>query len=298
MERSSSARHLMHASFSAALLAGTWLAAGCAQSAPPARSVPAAVPQIGAAAAGQAPQAEAAPRLDARKLIFNGTLELRIEDYETAAREVAALVQSHGGYVAAQNESNLADSQRYGTWTLRVPPDRFDALMAACALLGEVRRREVRVQDVTEEFVDLEARERTKKVEEERLLELLKTASSTLEDVLAVEKEVARVREEIERIQGRLRILAQQTGYATLTLTLSQLGITPPAQPLSLWAEMSASFFSSLRGLIVLGQTCLVVAAAVVPWLVVILPIGLFVYRFSRSKRPASPVFLREQRSE
>lgn len=112
---------------------------------------------MGAFAVGQAPQAAAEQRVDSRKLIFNGTLELLIQDYQTAASGVSSLVQSHNGYIAAQNESNLADSHRSGTWTLRVPPDRFDALMATCAALGEVRRREVRVQDVTEEFVDLEA---------------------------------------------------------------------------------------------------------------------------------------------
>lgn len=109
--------------------------------------------------------------------------------------------------------------------------------------------------------------------------------------MLAVEKELTRVREEIERIQGRLRVLSQQTGYATLTLTISQLGITPPEQPLGLAAEMSASFSGSLRGLIMLGQMCLVAAAAVVPWLIVVVPIGVFVYWNSRSKRPGRPIF-------
>lgn len=285
----------MRALLTASVILGLWMAGGCGgKSQPSGPPVPAVVPPMGALAVGQAPQAEAQQRVDSRKLIFNGTLELLIKDYQAAASGISSLVQSHNGYIAAQNESNLAESHRSGTWTLRVPPDRFDALMAACAALGEVRRREVRVQDVTEEFVDLEARERSKKVEEERLLELLKTASSSLEDVLAVEKELTRVREEIERIQGRLRLLSQQTGYATLTLTISQLGITPPERPLGLIAEMSASFFSSLRGLIMLGQTCLVAAAAVVPWLIVVVPIGVFVYWNSRSKRPGRPIFPRE----
>ena len=244
-----------------------------------------------AAVAANEPGAAAVRPADSRKLIFNGTLEIRSENYEASAHEVAVLIQRHEGFVAGQNESNLADSRRTGTWTLRVLPERFDALMAACARLGEVQRREVRVQDVTEEVVDLEARERTRKVEEERLLELLKTASSSLEDVLRVEKEVTRVREEIERIQGRSRVLQQQIGFATLTLTINQLGSTPPEQPIGLFAQVSASFRSSLRALTIFLQFLIVATAALLPWMVLIGPGLLLAWWLTSPRKPAAPIF-------
>src|SRR5437764_296270 len=163
-----------------------------------------------AAARERAPLPEAlaaAPAAAARKIIYNHTLELLVADFETARQELARLVEVHGGYVASSEVGGSPGSPRAGQWVVRVPVAKSAAFVEAAVRLGEPTRQQSDAQDVTDEFTDLEARLKNKRVEEERLVEHLKTSTGKLEDILAIERELARVRGEIEQTQGRLQKL-------------------------------------------------------------------------------------------
>lgn len=101
---------------------------------------------------------DAVPTAQSRKIIYNAQVELVVEDISTVVNNLTGLVKTHGGYVAETDVSASAGGQRRGMWKVRVPVDRFDALLAAVARLGEMQKNHVDSQDVTEEFYDIEAR--------------------------------------------------------------------------------------------------------------------------------------------
>jgi len=106
------------------------------------------------------------------------------------------------------------------TLELKVPALRFDELTEALAPIGRLQFVNVGAQDVSEEFVDLTARVANGHRLEDRLVELLRTRTGKLQDVLSVERELARVREEIERMEGRLRFLKASAQLSTLSVNL------------------------------------------------------------------------------
>src|SRR4051812_49495921 len=109
----------------------------------------------------------------------------------------AALVEANGGYISETNAVSYSQQQRQATWKVRVPVDRFDAFLAEVGRLGELQKNHLDSQDVTQEYYDLDARIANKQQEEKRLLKHLADSTGKLEDILAVERELSRVRGEI-----------------------------------------------------------------------------------------------------
>lgn len=128
----------------------------------------------------------------------------------------------------------------------RVPSDRFDRTVLDLEAMGKVLNKQVTAQDITEEYVDTEARARSLKKTEERLIEHL-AKSGVLEDILRVEKELTRVREKIEQLDGRLRFLGDRVKYSTITITVQEAPkgetIVPP-QTFSTAKELSETLRS------------------------------------------------------
>lgn len=152
-----------------------------------------------------------------RKLIKNGTLEFETEDLQKTMTSINQAAQSVGGYIA--NEHSTANhSQFWNTVTVRIPSSAFDNFITQISRgVQKFDKREIKSQDVTEEFMDLEARIAAKKKLEQRYLEILKTAN-TVKDILQVETEAGKIREEIERAEGRLRFLKNQTSMSTVNI--------------------------------------------------------------------------------
>ena len=173
------------------------------------------------APAGAEKAQDAVPTVQPRKIIYNAQVELVVEDLSSVVNDLTSLVKSHGGYVAETDVSGSAGGQRRGVWKVRVSVDRFDAFLTEVTKLGELQKNQVDSQDVTEEFYDIEARIANKQQEEKRLLKHLSESTGNLEDILAVEREISRVRGEIEQAQGRLRYLANVSALSTVTVTAS-----------------------------------------------------------------------------
>lgn len=158
-----------------------------------------------------------------RKIIYTVSLHLIVQDADVAMKEVERLAQDMGGFVS---ESNVWKSEGYrqATVTVRIPAeDLNDALSAFRDLALDVESENVDSQDVTEEYVDLEARLTNEQRTEQELLELLETRSEIgkTEDILEVHRELKVVRAEIEQLQGRMRYLDNLSAMATVRLTLT-----------------------------------------------------------------------------
>ena len=232
-----------------------------------------------------------------RKIIYNVSLHLIVADTDAAFGEVQRLAGEMGGFVA---ESNMwrTDEHRQATITVRVPAEGLDdALDRFRALALDVENERVDSQDVTEEFVDLDARLTNERRTEAELLELLETRSETgkTQDILEVHRELSNVRAQIESIQGRMRYLENLSDMATVQITL-----TPDAlmQPIDVggWRPQGTArdavrmllrtlqFFADLG--IVFGLYILPVLVVVaIPVTVIVLVIRALVRRARRRKR-------------
>lgn len=235
-------------------------------------------PQDAPAVPADAPQGAAdVPTPIARKIIYNGSVALIVPDLSAAESRLVALVEAEQGYVSETNISGSPGSQRSGTWTLRVPSDRFASFMAAVSRLGELQSTRTDSQDVTQEFYDLEARISVKTEEEKRLIKILDEASGKLKDILEIEKELSRVRSEIEQMQGRLRYLSHQTSLSTVTVQMTEIkDYEPPVAP-TLGQRIGRTFSGSLEDLVAFLEAVVLAMVALTPWLVLILPGGLLV---------------------
>ncbi len=224
-----------------------------------------------------------------RKIIRNAELSLEAASPEEAQQKITALAESKGGFVVESQQSSTtaqATIRDRVTMTLRVPADKFNET------LDEVRKAASRVvvetvkgQDVTEEFIDIEARLKTKKALEAQFLEIMKQAR-TVEDTLNVQTELSKVRGEVEQIEGRKRFLESQTSLSTIKLTLQ----TPTA-----FSANSSGFIYQIgqsfgRGFevalsFILGFITLIIA--ILPFmLLVVLPVYLVIrYVWKRYQR-------------
>ena len=243
-----------------------------------------------ASPAPDSPKSAQAQALNLRKIIYDARIDLLVKNMDATERAVLNLIKDHGGFLAESNIAAQSGTQRDATWRARVPVDRFDSFVSAVSKLGEVRTNHIGSQDVTEEFADLEARIRNKQEEEKRLLKHLADSTGKLEDILVVEKEITRVRGEIEQMQGRLRFLANRADLSTITITATEWkDYTAPA-PMTFQAQISHTFFQSLDVLVGFGKAILLVLVALVPWMpviVIVLFVLLWLIRSSRRSAAA-----------
>jgi Domain of unknown function (DUF4349) len=155
-------------------------------------------------------------------IIRTGTASLRIDSLEPALVRLHALAGRVGGYVANTAVQAGPAQYRQATLEVRVPAAHFDDLITGLDPLGKVEAVNVTAEDVGEEFVDVSARVTNAKRLESRLIDLLATRTGRLQDVLSVERELARVREEIERYEGRLRYLRTRAATSSLSITVHE----------------------------------------------------------------------------
>jgi hypothetical protein len=158
-----------------------------------------------------------------RLLIRTGDMGIEVDSLEAAAAAVAAAARAAGGYIA-NTSTYTTDARRQATVEVKVPAARFESLVERLRAVGDVQSVQVSVEDVGEEYTDVAARMANARRLETRLLDLLATRTGRLEDVLNVERELARVRQEIERYAGRLQFLRQRAALSTLTVRLYEPG--------------------------------------------------------------------------
>ena len=224
----------------------------------------------------------AAPRM----LIRTGDASVEVDSLEPAVERLRALTERLGGFVANTSYQGGRDRVREASLELRIPADRFEAMQTVLDSVGDVEWLNVAVQDVGEEYVDLSARTANAKRLETRLVELLATRTGKLEDVLAVERELARVREEIERYEGRLRFLRTRVATSTLTVRLHE-----PAPVIGGRGETGVigdAFRQAWRNFISAVAAVIAWSGALIPLLAVAVAAWLVIRRFRRPRPRAA----------
>jgi hypothetical protein len=165
------------------------------------------------------------PAEPSRRIIRSAELSVETDAPEVAASKLSGLADTRGGFVVGSETTRWNDAEGAETVAttvvFRVPVGAFDDALAAVRALGtHVSSEKVTGQDVTEEYVDLEARIRAQRAVEEQYMLVLKEAK-TIPDILAVQQKLGEVRAEIERAEGRRRYLENQTSLSTITVHLA-----------------------------------------------------------------------------
>jgi len=204
--------------------------------------------------------------VDGRKLIRTGYLSGTVEDYDPFRAELDTWMSAHGGYVADANLNHVAGNVGYGSLQLRVPADQLDELLAWTEGKVEVGSLSIDSQDVTEQWTDIDARLGNMKRTETRLAHLLEHETSNLADVLSVERELARVRGDIESLEGRLRVLNDQISLARLTLDISVRTAYEPSLKMTFADQITSTFGGSISAMDAFARGVVLIAVALAPW--------------------------------
>lgn len=204
------------------------------------------------------------------RIVRDGTVQLEVggDGFDRAFDRLLALADRVGGTVVSSDVTTSDDGATAGTVTLRVPAEEFDQALVAVGRLGEIRHRSVTSEDVSQESVDLEARLRHNQAQERFYLSLLDRADD-VDDAIAVQQQVDRIQETIERIEGRLRFLDERTSYSRLTVDVVEAGATLQAGGPS--PSLAAYWETARDALITVVGGSLVVATATLPIVVLAL---------------------------
>ncbi len=241
---------------------------------------PAPTPRYGAVGGAPVYESESPVSPGERKVITSGNLRVEVSNVSTAVDALTSMAARYGGFVGSTSRSLSSAGVPSGSVTLRIPNASFPAALVEARRLGRVLSENAQGEDITEQFVDLQARLNNAKAQEKRLLALLDRAQNVSE-VLAVEKELGRIRGDIESMQGRLNFLANRAEMATLTVEVTEpQSLAPTAPGQSAFDTVKAAvdgFLAMVGALVVAGATLAPLALAV--W------VGWRIYR----KRRAPP---------
>ncbi|WP_431728718.1 DUF4349 domain-containing protein [Verrucosispora sp. TAA-831] len=210
--------------------------------------------------------AAADTRVDQRSIVYTGSIRVKVDDVEAAARAASDAATRAGGFVGG-DQRRSSDADAVAELTLRVPADRFYPVVEELAGLGRQERRQIDTEDVTEETVDLDARIATQRARVESARRLLDRAES-ITDLISLENELARREADLASLEAKKRRLADLTALSTITVSLVGPDASTPDE------EREIGFLAGLSGgwtVFLTSMTVLLtVLGAVLPWLLVL----------------------------
>jgi len=191
-----------------------------------------------------------------RKLIRNANVELEIAGFDDAVQKITAFANEDRGYVATTTSEKQANGKLKGQVVVKIVPENLDRFLQNVRGLGELKNQTLGTEDVTKAYFDTDSRLKNARVMEQRLIDMLKTKTGKVSDLLQVEKELGRVREEIEKMQGELKYWDSQVQFATVTILLAEKDMEEPAAfllkeraQLALYAPDVEKIYNDIKGL-------------------------------------------------
>lgn len=221
--------------------------------------------------AGESP----AQKTQDEKIIKTVDLSVETKEYEAYITALTASVSAAGGYVetSTANLGSTSYSNRYATFTVRIPAANLDSFISASGEKGTITSKTENQQNVTLEYVDLESRIEAYKTEKATLTGLLEKAAS-LENVLAIQERLSEVNYQIESYTSKLKVLENRVSYSTVTLRINEVERVTEAQP-TLWTRIKNRFLNNLDGLVDWFKDAVV---AIIGGLPVIIPLAVAIF--------------------
>jgi hypothetical protein len=228
------------------------------------------------ATAPEAPKAKLNTAFSSRKIILSGSMAIETNKFDHATSVISTRVQGVGGYIetseitGVKSENGNYLENRTASYTIRVPATKFQNFMNEIGKIGVVTSKNMGGEDVTSQYIDSQARLKSQKVKETRLIDILKKAKN-LTDVLAIETELENTRYEIENLTSSLKKWDNLVTYSTLTISLREVAESKALvkKPVTLADKISNSFNSSLKLLADLSKGLLIALVAALPFIVI-----------------------------
>lgn len=223
-----------------------------------------------------------------RMIIHQANLSVKVKNLEDTQLKIEKKVEKHGGYVVEANVYKENEEHVSGFITVRIPEKHFQTFLTDTEdVATEVIERNVSGQDITEEYVDLESRLKSKKVVEERLLAFMKEAKKT-EDLLTISTDLAKVQEEIEVVTGKMKYFDNQVAYSTVHVSMYEAGVKIPElenKNLDTWEKTKKQLATSINFIFTAGSGIFVFIVGNLPIILLLLLISTIVYMSLRKKR-------------
>lgn len=231
-----------------------------------------------------------------RMVIYTANLTIRVVSFKETLKLVKQQLTSANGYIVESNSYSTGDGESLeGMITVRIPQGTFDSFLQSVEKEStKVVDRSITGQDVTEEFVDLESRLKSKQVVEKRLLDFMEKAEKT-EDLLKISTDLATVQGEIEQIKGRMNYLNNKIDMATVTIHVIEDKVKVPQlenNELNTWEKTKQQFMNSVNFLLKICSALFVFIVGSLP-VIIVLGVLLFLFliirRIRRKKPPTNP---------
>lgn len=183
-----------------------------------------------------------------RMIIRTGTMNIETDNFADDEKKISEAAIKFTGYITNTSSNINAGGKKQGSISVRIPSDKLDAFISEVSNLGKVMSQNISGNDVTEEYIDIEARQRTQKELENRLLQLLNEKTAKLTDVVEVEEKLSSVRENIERSEGRMKFLKDQSAFSTLTISLFEPSLLQTSSGGGFFYEIGEGFKRGMEG--------------------------------------------------
>jgi hypothetical protein len=188
-----------------------------------------------------------------KKIIKNGNLSLKVDNADKANASVTKIAKDNGGEVASSNFRQSGTNVKSGSITVKVPVANFEKTFADLKKVASlVLTESTSGNDVTEQYVDLQAQLKNKQTEEDAFTKIMAQAQK-IDDVLAVQRELSRVRGQIEQLQGRIKYLESQTNMSTITVSLTEdanISIADRWRPWQVVKETTSVLVKKVQGFV------------------------------------------------
>ena len=229
-----------------------------------------------------------------RKIIKSSQLSLETAKFNDVINSLEDMVKSYGGYIAsssidAEGINNNYQCLRFASYKINVPSDKLDDFLDESSKLATVRNKSTSAEDITTQYYDNESRLKSLKIQEERYLEILKTATE-VKDIIEIENALTDVRYEIENLTTCLNKISNLVDMATVNINIQEVSQETVAQsvPKTLGEKISSSFVNSLKKIKEFSINTVIFIIAAIPYLIIIsilLVLSLGIYKAIKNKK-------------
>lgn len=208
-----------------------------------------------------------------RKVIYTATLNMDVKKINQTQEQISVILTDMKGYILEENMDQEEQEQKVNTLTVRVPQQNFNSFLKEVKKLG-IRTNSQRIsgQDVTEQYVDLNSRLKSKQVTEKRLIDFMNDAKDT-KTLLEISNELSRVQEEMETIEGQMKYLKNQSDLSTITITLHEDSVIVPGLEngqLNTWDKTKKQFMKSINFIVSFCSGLFVLVIGNIPVLIIL----------------------------
>ena len=229
-----------------------------------------------------------------RKIIKSSQLSLETAKFNDVINSLEDMVKSYGGYIAsssidAEGINNNYQCLRFASYKINVPSDKLDDFLEESSKLATVRNKSTSAEDITAQYYDNESRLKSLQIQEERYLEILKTATE-VKDIIEIENALTDVRYEIENLTTCLNKISNLVDMATVNINIQEVSQETVAQsvPKTLGEKISSSFVNSLKKIKEFSINTVIFIIAAIPYLIIIsilLVLSLGIYKAIKNKK-------------